>query len=67
MTYQLACYKAGRNEHNKIANGDYRTKPPNVRSLPLPLSGADECTATVGAQLTKNEGEGRIKVAVIAG
>jgi hypothetical protein len=68
VTYQLACYsKAGKHGTTKIANGEYRTKPPNVRSLPLPLSGADECTATVGAQLTKNDGEGRIKVAVIAG
>jgi hypothetical protein len=68
VTYQLSCYKAiGKSSALKVANEQYRTKPPNVRSLPLPQSGSDECTVTVGAQLTKTAGKGRIKVAVIAG
>ncbi len=68
VTYQLSCFKAtGARATTRVANGHYRTRPPNVRSLSLPLSGADECTATVGAQLTKDTGVGRIKVAVIAG
>jgi hypothetical protein len=68
VTYQLSCYKAvGKTSALKVASEQYRTKPPNVRSLPLPQSGSDECTVTVGAQLTKTAGDGRIKVAVIAG
>jgi hypothetical protein len=68
VTYQLSCYKAiGKRSALKVANEQYRTKPPNVRSLPLPQSGSDECTVTVGAQLTKTAGKGRIKVAVLAG
>ena len=68
VTYQLSCYKAiNKSSVIKVSNGNYRTKPPNVRSLSLPLSGADECTVTVGAQLTKTEGKGRVKVAVLAG
>lgn len=68
VTYQLSCFKAvGRFGTTRIANGRYRTKPPDIRSIPLPMSGADQCTATVGAQLTKDVGEGRIKVAVLAG
>ncbi|MDX6682745.1 MAG: hypothetical protein QOG94_2784 [Solirubrobacteraceae bacterium] len=64
VDWLLACYKPS---GTRTAHGRYRTRPPNVRALPLPLSGAVECTATVGAQLTKNLGSGRIKVAVIAG
>jgi hypothetical protein len=68
VTYQLSCYKAiGKSSALKVANGQYRTKPPNVRSLSLPQSGSDECTVTVGGQLTKTAGKGRIKVAVLAG
>ena len=68
VSYQLSCYKAiNKTSALKVSNGQYRTKPPNVRSLPLPLSGADECTVTVGAQLTKTQGKGRVKVAVLAG
>ena len=64
--YQLSCYKAvGAKSTTKVSTGRYRTRPPNSRGLSLPLSGADECTATVGAQLTR--GSGRIKVAVSAG
>ncbi len=66
VDYQLSCYKAVHKQHfTRVKSGRYRTRPPSTRGLPLPLSGADECTATVGAQLTR--GSGRIKVAVSAG
>ena len=66
VDYQLSCYRAdGAKSTTKVSTGRYRTRPPNSRGLSLPLSGADECTATVGAQLTR--GSGRIKVAVSAG
>ena len=64
VDWLLACYKPS---GTRTAHGRYRTRPPNLRSLPLPLSGADECTVTVGAQLTRNLGSGRVKVSVIAG
>jgi hypothetical protein len=67
VDWQLSCYKAGHNDTTtKVGHARYRTRPPDIRSLPLPLSGADECTATVGAQLTR-AGAGRVKVAVISG
>jgi len=66
VDYQLSCYKAVHKQTTtKVSSGRYRTRPPSSRGLPLPLSGADVCTATVGAQLTR--GTGRIKVAVSAG
>ena len=68
VDYQLSCYKAtGKTSVTKVGQARYRTVPPNIRSIPLPLSGADECVVTVGAQLTRTVGEGRIKVAVSAG
>jgi hypothetical protein len=68
VDYQLSCYKAtGKTSVTKVGQARYRTVPPNVRSIPLPLSGADECVVTVGAQLTRTVGEGRVKVAVVAG
>jgi len=68
VDWNLSCYRAvGKVSTTRVDHGRYRTRPPNIRSLPLPLSGADECTATVGVQLTKNLGEGRVKVAVVAG
>lgn len=68
VDYQLSCYKAtGKTSVTKVGQARYRTRPPNTRSLPLPMSGADECTVTVGAQLTRTVGSGRVKVAVIAG
>lgn len=68
VDYQLSCYKAtGKTSVTKVGQARYRTVPPNIRSIPLPLSGADECVVTVGAQLTRTVGEGRVKVAVIAG
>ncbi|MEA2218781.1 MAG: hypothetical protein QOJ35_1407 [Solirubrobacteraceae bacterium] len=67
VDWQLSCYKAGhRTTTTKVGHARYRTRPPNTRALPLPISGADECTATVGAQLTR-AGAGRIKVAVVSG
>lgn len=64
VDYQLACYKEGVGA--KIGKDRYRTRPPETRSLPLPISGAQECTVTVGAQLTSSR-PGRIKVAIISG
>ena len=67
VDYQLSCYKAvGKTSQTRIANKRYRTRPPNVRSLSLPLGGADECTVTVGAQLTSGGRKSRVKVAVVA-
>ncbi len=68
VDYQLACTKAvGKQFFTRIGKDRYRVTPPNVRRLPLPLAGADECTATVGVQLTTGGSNGRVKVAVIAG
>ncbi len=64
VNYQLACYREGVGA--KIGKGTYTPRPPDVRSLPIPLSGARECTVTVGAQLTSHR-PGRIKVAIISG
>ena len=64
VNYQLACYREGTG--TKIGKGTYTPRPPDVRSLPLPLAGARECTVTVGAQLTSLR-PGRIKVAIISG
>ena len=64
VDYQLSCYKEGVGA--KIGQDRYRTRPPETRSLPLPISGAKECTVTVGAQLTSQR-PGRIKVAIISG
>lgn len=64
VDYELACYKEGLG--TKIGKDRYRTRPPDTRSLPLPVSGAQECTVTVGAQLTSHR-PGRIKVAVVSG
>jgi hypothetical protein len=63
VDWLLACYKVS---GTKVGHGRYRVRTPNVHSLPLPTSGARQCTATVGAQLTRY-GVGRVKVAVIAG
>jgi hypothetical protein len=64
VDYQLSCYKEGAGA--KIGQDRYRTHPPDIRSLPLPISGAQECTVTVGAQLTSHR-PGRVKVAIISG
>lgn len=68
VDWQLSCYAAtGKTSRTKVAKGRYRARTPETRSLSLPMSGADECTTTVGAQLTRNESSGRVKVTVIAG
>lgn len=64
VNYQLACYSERTGA--KIGKGTYTPRPPDVRSLPLPISGARECTVTVGAQLTSHR-PGRVKVAIISG
>jgi hypothetical protein len=64
VDYELACYKEGIGA--KIGKARYRTHPPDTRSLPLPVSGAQECTVTVGAQLTSHR-PGRIKVSIVSG
>ncbi len=63
VDYQLACYKES---GTKIGEDRYRTRPPDTRAIPIPISGAKECTVTVGAQLTSSR-PGRIKVAIISG
>ena len=63
VDYQLACYKPGT---TKIGKDRYRTRPPDVRTIPLPFGGAKQCVVTVGAQLTSHR-PGRVKVAIIAG
>jgi hypothetical protein len=63
VDYQLACYKES---GTKIGKDRYRVHPPDIRTLPLPMSGAKECIVTVGAQLTSHR-PGRIKVAIISG
>ena len=64
VNYQLGCY---RNRRARVGRGSYRTRPPNTREVRLPMSGAESCIVTAGAQLTKIKGEGRVKVTVIAG
>jgi hypothetical protein len=64
INYQLGCYK---NRQARIGRGEYRTRTPDTRSVPLPVQGAKSCIATVGAQLTRSDRSGRIKVAVYAG
>lgn len=64
VNYQLGCFRDRRAE---VGRGSYRTRPPDIREVSVPMSGAKTCIATASAQLTKNSGEGRIKVAVIAG
>lgn len=63
VNYQVSCYRPS---GTQFARGQFSTRPPAVHSLPLPIPGADACTVTVGAQLTRN-GPGRVKVAVISG
>lgn len=64
VNYQLGCY---RNRRARVGRGTYRTKPPDTRAVALPMSNAESCIVTAGAQLTRTVGEGRVKVAVIAG
>lgn len=64
VNYQLGCF---RDRKARVGKGSYRTRPPDTRGVPLPMQGAETCIVTATAQLTRNLGEGRIKVAVIAG
>ena len=64
INYQLGCFKDRR---ARIGRGEYRTRTPDTRSVALPVQGAKSCIATVGAQLTRSDRSGRIKVAVYAG
>ncbi|HUR84733.1 MAG TPA: hypothetical protein VMY78_05265 [Solirubrobacteraceae bacterium] len=63
VDWQLSCFRARKVQ---IGKGKYRAKAPDTRALSLPMSGAETCIATAGAQLTKY-GNGRVKVAVVAG
>ena len=68
VDYQLSCYKAvGKTSQTRVRTGRYRVTPPNTNSLSLPISGADECTVSVGAQLTRGGSNRRVKVAVVTG
>ena len=64
VNYQLGCY---RNRRAKVGRGSYRTRPPNTRAVPVPMSGAKSCIVTAGAQLTKVLTSGQISVQIIAG
>ena len=63
VDWQLSCFRSRKVE---IGKGKYRAKAPDTRGLSLPMSGAETCIATASAQLTKY-GNGRVKVAVVAG
>jgi hypothetical protein len=64
VNYQLGCF---RNRRVRVGRGSYRTRPPDTRGVPLPMSAAKSCIVTASAQLTKVIGSGRIQVSVIAG
>ena len=64
VNYQLGCF---RNRRAKVGRGEYRTQAPDTREVPLPMANAESCVVTAGAQLTRTVGEGRVKVAVLAG
>ncbi len=63
VDWQLSCFRARK---VRIGKGKYRAEAPDTRGLSLPMSGAETCIATASAQLTKY-GNGRVKVAVVAG
>ena len=64
VNWQLGCFK-DRRAH--VGKGQYRGNAPDRRAIELPIQGATSCIVTAGAQLTKPDGRGRVKVAVIAG
>jgi hypothetical protein len=64
VNWQLGCFKGRR---ATVGRGQYRVVAPDVHVLDLPVSGAKSCIATASGQLTRNEGAGRIKVAIVAG
>jgi hypothetical protein len=63
VDWQLSCFK---NRQVQVGKGQYRAKTPDERQIKLPMSGAETCIATAGAQLTRHGG-GRVKIAVVAG
>jgi hypothetical protein len=64
VNWQLGCYK---NRRGTVGRGHYRARVPDVRHIELPIQGAKSCIATASAQLTRNQGSGRVKVQVISG
>ena len=64
VDWQLGCFL---NRRAKVGRGRYRTRTPNTRRIPVSIQGAETCIATATAGLTKVDGRGRVKVAVIAG
>jgi hypothetical protein len=64
VNWQLGCFKG---RHAVVGRDSYRTRPPDIRVIKLPMQGAKSCIATASAQLTKPDGIGRIRVAVVAG
>lgn len=63
VDWQLSCFL---NRRVKVGKGKYRARPPETRSIPVPMPGAETCIATAGAQLTRY-GRGRVKISVVAG
>jgi len=64
VNWQLGCY---RDKRSVVGRDSYRVRSPDVRGIRLPMQGATSCIATASAQLTRNEGSGRIKVQIISG
>lgn len=63
VNWQLSCF---RSRKVQIGKGQYLAKAPDERHIPLPMSGAETCIFTAGAQLRRH-GHGRVKVGVAAG
>jgi hypothetical protein len=64
VNWVLGCYKDRR---AKVGRGHYRARVPDIRHIELPIQGAKSCIATASAQLTRNQGRGRVKVTVVSG
>ncbi len=64
VNWQLGCFKDRR---SRLRTGEYRTRTPDTRAIALPVQGAKSCIVTAGAQLTRSDRSGRIKVAVYSG
>jgi hypothetical protein len=64
VNWQLGCF---RNRRAVVGRDSYRTRPPDIREIKLPMQGAKTCIATAGAQLTKLAGVGTVKVSILAG
>jgi hypothetical protein len=63
VNWQLSCF---RSRKVQIGKGQYLALAPDQRHIPLPMSGAETCIFTAGAQLRRH-GKGRVKVGVVAG